>query len=257
MPDYTLGRVPNPPDERDNLFPMRMAVTMADVPLPDYMYWVKTSDVLAQDGIGACVGFAGAHLLRTSPVRRSRYKSSRAIDLVLPGSEGEFKRFTCIDEEDIKADRMGFYLYARCKQKDNYNGEGTWDRVLAQVMVEEGFAQTYLWAFERKELERWLLLKGPVLVGTNWYSGMFTPDPKSGRIKPTGSNEGGHEYMIRGYNRKTGLVRVTNSWGETWGQRGEAWLSMDDLCDLVFNQGGDALTMLDTPPQDLIGRMGA
>ena len=49
---------------------------------------------------------------------------------------------------------------------------------------------------------------GPVVVGTNWYYGMFYPDT-TGLIKIRGGLAGGHAYVINGVD--TGLLYASLS----------------------------------------------
>lgn len=75
----------------------------------------------------------------------------------------------------------------------------------------------------------WEIASGhPVVVGLEvtdaWetLTGDRLPDPE-------GSSIGGHAVCLVGYDRGLGCVRVRNSWGESWGDRGEAWLPLSWL----------------------------
>jgi hypothetical protein len=94
----------------------------------------------------------------------------------------------------------------------------------------------YRWGYTLDELITAVLTAGPVLVGTNWYTGMFDPDD-SDRVRVSGSLAGGHAYLINGVNRTTGLFRLKNSWGRTWARRGHAYLSFDDMARLILEDG--------------------
>lgn len=144
--------------------------------------------------------------------------------------------------------QTGIDLYMACKKVDGMPGvEGTYDRALMKVLVSQGRVSTYHWAQSSAELKDWILSTGPVLVGTNWYEGMFDPD--TGHvIHLTGSVAGGHEYLVRGYDHARDAYRIRNSWSANWGDNGEAWLRAADLGRLVFAEGGDACAAVEKVP---------
>ena len=255
MPEISFGRLPNPPDERDANFPARALLPKTAVELPDFKYWARTSNVLYQDGIGACMGFTGAHLRRTSPVRRTYTYASKDIDMVFPGEDAFNLHaiFKCQKGDLIAEDKLGYYYYALCKERDLYDGSGTYGRVLCKVLREEGAIGSYLWAANAQDATEWVLLRGPMMIGVNWYSDMSKPDDR-GVIHLGGNPVGGHELLVRGYNRKTGMYRLTNSWDETWegSQKGECWMLADELHFLLFEDGGDAICPSEIPASDVL-----
>lgn len=48
---------------------------------------------------------------------------------------------------------------------------------------------------------------------------------------------GGHAILCNGVNVKSGLYRLHNSWGESWGVNGEAFISRADMATLLKRQG--------------------
>jgi hypothetical protein len=71
-----------------------------------------------------------------------------------------------------------------------------------------------------------ILLEGPVLVGTQWKNTMWNPG-EDGFLDTTGSDAGGHCYILRGVDLRKQAFRMTNSWGPEWGKNGEAWISFE------------------------------
>lgn len=77
---------------------------------------------------------------------------------------------------------------------------------------------------------------------------MSRPGP-DGFIRSTGASVGGHAYTLIGASRERGAFRILNSWGRSWGERGRAWISGEDLQHLVDggNQGGELRVALERP----------
>lgn len=205
MADARLGRIAAP-DARDKRF--SMALALAAVPLPSYKYWTPGA-VLDQGQTPQCVAYSWTGWGLATPIR------DRLSQLTPPAA-----------------------LYAACKAIDGFPGDGTTVRAGVQIMQREGRIANYLWAQSPAELTAWLLTKGPVVVGTDWLSEMFTPDVK-GFIHARGSLEGGHAYLVTGFNAVTRKYRCRNSWG-AWGQGGSFWISEADMHALVFERGGEA-----------------
>lgn len=129
---------------------------------------------------------------------------------------------------------------------NDYDGSSTLG--LMKALKDKGYVGEYVWAKDAETLVAWILLHGPVLVGTKWTTDMFTPD-RHGFISPTGKDEGGHEWRIVGADRtkrcsdgSRGAVRMVNSWGVGWGDVGRAWISFKDL-DTLIKDDGEAVTV--------------
>ncbi len=52
-------------------------------------------------------------------------------------------------------------------------------------------------------------------------------------IRVEGPVVGGHGYLISGVNTKTRRLRMKNSWGLDWGDKGHAWIGFDDMRVLI------------------------
>src|SRR5215207_8347274 len=96
-------------------------------------------------------------------------------------------------------------------------------------------------------------MTGPVMMGSNWYSGMFRPDA-NGFLVTTGYVAGGHEYLLNGkVQYEDGWVEMDNSWGADWGDGGRAKLDFQVLERLLAEDGDAAVlkfvpTLVDPPP---------
>lgn len=214
MPRYGLGRLVAP-DPRDARYPMRLALDLA-APLPTSRHWV-TGPVLDQDTLPHCVGFAWAQWLMTSPTRTRTGPSPAEI-------------------------------YHAAQKVDEWPGEaydGTSVRAAAKVMTDLGRMANYVWAQSVDELRRWLLLNGPVVLGTSWLEEMFEPD-RHGFLTVAGAEAGGHAYLCCGWSNSAAAFRCINSWGRGWGQNGRFWLRPADLGRLLEMQG-EACAALERP----------
>lgn len=201
-------------DERDRqyLLPRRAA------PARTFRSWIVPGPVLDQGGTSQCVAYSGGKYLLTHPVVNA-----------LP---------------DLPT------LYRDCQRNDEWEGEdydGTSVRALMKVFKARGLISEYRWAFDSQTLLNALLTTGPVVVGTTWHMDMFTPD-RHGYIHPTGSSVGGHAYLLVACNTRRnnpdgsfGAVRILNSWGPGWGQKGRAWMTVRALEQLLGDWGEAAL----------------
>ena len=85
---------------------------------------------------------------------------------------------------------------------------------------------------------------GPVVLGTDWYAGMYSPNPTTGLIVPTGKVIGGHAYLWIGIHKGCAVIR--NSWGAKWGIGGEALIKLTDL-RTIFKHYGEAAAATERP----------
>lgn len=222
----SLGRLPNPPDARDANHPMAAILQTIDTAtLPASKAWRGPYLRVDQGNHGYCVGYAGSNWMGGEPIM------------------------------DFITNQTGTDLYNACKAipGEPWPGEeGTSDRYLMQVLKNQGRLVRYLWAQTPDDIRNWILGVGIVLVGTNWYERMFDPEPSlthSGLwLRPGGQVAGGHEWAIRRYYAPWDAYKMRNSWGPYWGDKGEAWIAAKDLYQLVFNEYGDALGMVEKLP---------
>jgi len=137
-------------------------------------------------------------------------------------------------------------IYFEAQQVDEWPGvdyEGTSVRGGAKVLQGMGYISEFRWALTAQEVAAAILEIGPVVVGTVWTDDMSYPD-ENGIIRPTGYEVGGHAYLLNGYNSYTGLFRIKNSWGRNWGERGHAYLHIEDL-QLLLDADGEACLALE------------
>ena len=74
----------------------------------------------------------------------------------------------------------------------------------------------------------------PVALGIRLSSAFLAPLPDNNSIPGAGSSFGGHAVLVVGLGRDAANEQyflIRNSWGQTWGERGYAWLAADYLLD--------------------------
>jgi hypothetical protein len=209
---YGLGRHPAT-DERDEQHLMR-ELTRPLGALPTHKYWYM-GPVLDQGDYPHCVGYSWRKFLEASPLNTKTGPSAVGI-------------------------------YHQAQRVDEWPGEdydGTSVRAGAKVLSSLGHLAEYRWAWDLETAISWVLSRGPVVLGTTWYRSMFYPN-EEGFIHPDGPSAGGHAYVLSGANRTRGVARIRNSWGYGWGQRGNAWLSFEDLERLIL-EDGEACTAIE------------
>jgi hypothetical protein len=184
-------------------------------------YWWSDGWWGDQGQTSQCVAFAWVHWLEDGPILQDKTPPP----IIVP-------------EE----------LYRQARMIDAWTGteyDGTSVRAAAKALVKHGLVVSYQWAFDVGRIVNTVLEVGPVVVGTDWYEGMLETD-KKGRIHPSGKVYGGHAYVLDGVNTKTGLFRLKNSWSRAWGNRGFAWISIDDFSTLL-HADGEACMAIESP----------
>ncbi|OLT33689.1 hypothetical protein BJF84_21375 [Rhodococcus sp. CUA-806] len=101
--------------------------------------------------------------------------------------------------------------------------------------VAQGYLASYRHAFGFDQFLH-AIQSGPVLVGTDWFTGMEEPGGDF-FIRPDGELVGGHEYLALGANLTARYVTILNSWSADWGSGGRARISFDDFKTLLAREG--------------------
>lgn len=81
-----------------------------------------------------------------------------------------------------------------------------------------------------EEIMRCLVAKSPIAFGGSWPTGMFYPQGycRGKWIEYSGGKIGGHAATILGTSSR-GYVRIENSWGFNWGNKGTAYMKWEEF----------------------------
>lgn len=212
-------------DHRSRNFPLMAAIT--PVRLHNKSWKVPTA--LDQGREGACVGFAWLGEALTTPVKVALAFVRALLPLGLAGSPSNV---------------VAQWIYKQAQQIDEWAGEsysGTSVLAGAKVMQKLGLIKEYRWCFSVQEVVQALLTSGPVVLGINWYSGMY--EAPQGILSVSGQHVGGHAIVARAYAVKgevfedEAAIGLLNSWGSDWGIDGCAWIRESQLQRLMSERG--------------------
>lgn len=198
--------------------------------------WERRIPILDQLNIGACVPNTGTALLACDALG---YTGVSSVMVLRTDTKGEFTAGTtwALDEN------FALQLYRLVTRIDSYAGQwepddtGSDGLTLAKALVMLGLSDTYTHAFSYRAAVS-ALQRGPVGFGTVWYNSMFEPKP-TGEIvvDPSSGVAGGHEYLSRKFDADNDRVWIDNSWNESWGLNGRAWISGAGMTALLKAKG--------------------
>jgi len=189
--------------------------------------WIRRAPIFDQGDLGSCTGNAAAGLVGTDCLARTGLTSVEVSGNLLPVNEA-----------------LAVQLYGLATQLDSIPGTyppddtGSSGLGAAKALVRLGLATSYSHAFSVAALTS-ALQCGPVMVGTVWLESMFDAGSNGLVVVDRHSQvAGGHEYVISAYDASHCAYRIDNSWGESWGVGGSAWLAEADL-QWLLSQHGD------------------
>ena len=193
QPPYSLGRIPQF-DELSRQYPIRSL--LPSLP-PHSMFWVCDT-WLDQGNIGSCVGNAHAHDLAGKPVAIPNVTESTALQ-----------------------------IYRLAQTIDGIPGPHEGTSVLAGEKAKQqlfpGCDGSFHWCFGVQDVIDTLSHIGPVILGINWYTSMFTPNAE-GIIEVKGRIAGGHALLCNQLDARRGGFWLHNSWSQSWGSQGKAFI---------------------------------
>lgn len=219
-------------DERSLDYPIRTLIG-DKLPRRRRRMWRAHRQRLDQGTEGACVGFGWTAELQAEPK-------------IVGGANGRIGRYT--------AQQFAGRLYREAQQVDDWPGEdyeGTSVLAGAKALQDQGFIEGFRWAFNIDDVIDAVIEVGPVVLGIPWFESMYDTRP-SGLVDVDGRLVGGHCITVIGYDpslrlpkegwtRRFEVLRWRNSWGETYGFKGDGFIKAEDLDRLLWGRyGGEA-----------------
>lgn len=179
--------------------------------------WPRVGPILDQGNVGSCTANAAFGLLMTQPFSNGTvYTEQDCLAL--------YHEETVLDDVEIP----GQYPP---------NDTGSAGIYAMQALQNRGLIDSYSHAFTL-DAALAALATGPIAVGSVWMQSMFDPN-SSGviQVNKRSGVAGGHEYVVDGFDPSRDAVRMTNSWGTSWGMSGQAWIKTADFQWLLSQQG--------------------
>lgn len=190
--------------------------------------WKRNVPIFDQGNVGSCTGNAEVGALGTDPLYATLPAGHPALD---------------------EAEALRIYSAAETIDGDGPyppNDNGSSGLSVAQAAKNAGLIAGYVHCLSLSDVID-ALQTGPVIIGSNWYQGMDSPD-SSGLVTISGSVRGGHEYLCRGVDVTAQLLHLDNSWGTSWGVGGSFTYSYDTLTRLLAEQGDATVSVPLTQP---------
>jgi hypothetical protein len=201
-------------DEQSRNYPIRSLI--GDQKLRSYTWSVNKW--LDQKAEGACVGFGWAHELAARP---------HILNVTTADARSFYFRAQQLDEWE----------------GENYDGTSVLAGVKAVMDLRPDVYTEYRWAFGEHDLALAVGYKGPAVIGVNWYDGMTDPQVETIKgvrqawIRREGELYGGHCVLVNGFSTTKNAYHIHNSWGIGWGWSGGAWISREDMAQLLSEDG--------------------
>lgn len=216
-----LGFRPGPDDDRDHS--LRVALERLGIQKTSgSQFWYSPMPRLDQGNTPQCVGYSRINSINASP-KIQHYGPDVA-------------------QEIYKSAQHDF---------DEWPGEdydGTSVRAGAKAAQAKGLIKSYAFTYSIQEMALWVLNRGCLVIGIDWYSDMFHPTKRDGYfIKPTGAIEGGHAICVDGasyFGNDNDWFRLLNSWGQ-WGYNGRCKILASDMAKLFESDNAVSCTAVE------------
>lgn len=202
------------------------------------VHWSDPDPTLNQANFGTCVGNGTAQFLNTDPVEDHFTEGmGQPATTGLATARALYFEATVLDGQPDDPNAPGG------------GQQGASVRSGMKALANRKRIGSYAAAASTDEITAWLRTKGSLVAGTDWLEEMFTPDAH-GVLHVAGAVAGGHCYLLdehvpAGAENAAGLVLafeaygMRNSWDDSWGIHGRAYIAVSDFATLLA-QGGEA-----------------
>jgi len=207
---------------------------------------------LDQGPYGTCVANAWTHILTEDPVQ---HPEKRLLDPDLqPSYAKQGSRAYWSDSQGnytgipVAAEKYAVVLYdvihnGTMEPLDPGRKNGCYTQHGGDVLLSRGLLRAYYRCASAEEVLQAVLTHGPVVFASPWYQSMDdTHKDASGTrwvdVDPATALRGYHAYVIDAADTTSAIdrARIHNSWGVDWGNKGSAWVTLEDLRLLWMNQ---------------------
>ncbi len=223
--DARLGRqVVHDPQSRSFAFPL---AALPDLPTKAIRHRIYGPKRIPSQRIGCCTG--------VDQTVKANAAGNRVLRQVLNMADAE-------------------HIYSEATKLDPWDGEwpptdtGSSGLAACKAAKTIGYITRYEWLFAGARQILAAVAGGAgkpgrcVGVGTWWYDAMFRPDPKTLLVRPTGPRVGGHQWTITGWEPRYKALEGLCWWGPNFGDNGRFRITLDDLDQLLADDGDAHVT---------------
>jgi C1A family cysteine protease len=248
-----LTNRPDPIDERDFIFGKTFIKKENIFRIPNVIdHSLSMSSIKNQGSLGSCVGFAVTamkewqetreHLYELSLGKRDHrkgkeynlseswvYWNSKKID-PWPNEEGTSIRFAMKVLNKIGVPCENAWPY----NDVDYGKPESWANLIARWSIIDSY-----WRVNNLNELKLALVNGPVVIGIPCFDTIFYADETGLIAYPRDPDTiyGGHALCAVGYHdaKFGGCVKVKNSWGKNWGDKGYGYIPYKYIDDFLWD----------------------